>query len=445
MGLTSAWNGLIDFVFQPNEIQKLNGSFFYVIKGGLGDDNELDFRLLYKIYRKIPHLRAVIDKRSTLFSNGKLVVKDLDSEDKILYDHDLQKRLDSPNVFQSTKEWMFMIEAYRCLSGDAFIYKNQIGAPRSRNLKALTPIDYDSMKVDTYSNVLPFEVEKRSDYIRSIQFNFGNGSTRTFNRMTGLDDQIIHFRDSGIKFTEAHSRIHTLRLPITNIYKALKARGVLIDKKGGIGALTGASNKAASGNDVNVPMGKKEKEAIQERLTKFGLGDHQDSIIVTDTPLKWQPFVYPTKELMLFEEIEDDFHQLCDGYDIRRELFDGQTNYSNKEHAERGTYQDTIIPAWEEFANKLNTELKTADEGIKICVDYSHIAVLQKDKKAEADTDKVKSDMHLNELRDKIITRQEYRDMMEYGGKVPEEEENPADEEAADDEAQAEEEATDQQ
>lgn len=411
MGLASAWNSLWGKASQPKEIKELNGSFFYVFGGG-DADKELDFKLLYKVYLRIPHLRAVIDQRCTMFANGRLYIKKRDSEDEILYDHPLQAKLNKPNAFQSTREWMFMIQAYKCISGDAFIYKNYSVGKNLRNLQGLTPIDYDSMKVKARNDALPFEVTDTLDYIKSIEFTFRNGATRKFKDMS----ELIHFRDTGIKFTDATSKIITHKDTITNIYEALKARQTMIKRKGGIGALTGNQKNG----DMAIPLAKKEKEEMQQRLNQYGLGAGKDPVIVTDVPMRWQPFVFPTRELMLFEEIQDGFHQLCDAYGIRREIFEGQSNYSNKEHAERGTYQDTIIPEWEDFVNKLNMELNTEADGIEICVDYSHIPILQENEKENIEMQKVKSDMLLNEISANLITPEEYRDQMGYDGPPPE-------------------------
>lgn len=404
------WSGLWD-KFQPNELRKLNGSFFYVFGGDSA--SELDFKVLYKVYQKVPHLRAVIDQKSWMFSNARLQVKKRDSEDEILYEHPLQKLLDKPNAFQSTREWLFMIMAYKCISADAFVYKNYVVGDKLRNLVSLTPIDYSAMKINTRRDVQAFEVTDVEDMVKNIQFTFNNGTSRVF-KDTDLKS-LIYFRDTGIKFTDACSKIITLKDAIINIHEAMKARQTMIKKKGGIGALTG--NQKDAGNAL--PMSKKEKESIQERLDSFGLGSGKDPIIVTDVPMRWTPFVFPTRELMLFEEIEDAFHQICDGYGIRREIFEGQSTYANKEHAERGTYQDTIIPEWEDLAKKLNAGLQTEKEGVEIVVDYSHIAILQENEKEKVDVQSVKSGMLINELNNNLITREDYRDQMGYEGPPP--------------------------
>src|SRR5690606_25766808 len=98
-----------------------------------------------------------------------------------------------------------------------------------------------------------------------------------------------------------------------------------------------------------------------------------------------------------------------------------------------------IIPEWEDFANKLNMELRTEEEGVEICVDYSHIPILQENEKEKVDTQKVKSDMLLNEFREKHISGEEYRDQMGYQGPPPEPEEEEEDDENQDQQGQEEE------
>jgi hypothetical protein len=399
----------------PKGLGELNGSLFYIFNQS-GSEKELDFDQLYKVYRTVPHLNIVINEKAKLFSNGIFRVKKRDSEDEILFDHPLQKTLDNPNPFQSLKEFLFMVQVYQCIEGDAFIKKNYTLGNKSRNLASLVPIDFQKKEIHTYRNVAPFEAVSKKDLIRKIEFWIGEHNLRRSFEGDQLDE-IIHFRDAGVFFDEALSKIQVHKEVIVNIYKALKARQTMIQRKGGIGALTGNQKDAG----MAIPMKPDEKKDIQRRLDNYGLGIGQDPLIVTDVPMKWQPFVYPTRELMLFEEVQDGFHTLCDAFGVKRELFEGQSNFSNKEHAERGTYQDTIIPLWNSFANKLNSELNTEAEGVEIFADYSHIQILQEDEKLKIDTQRAKSDMLLNELDRNLISGETYLEQMGYEDtKLPE-------------------------
>jgi hypothetical protein len=144
--------------------------------------------------------------------------------------------------------------------------------------------------------------------------------------------------------------------------------------------------------------------------------------MVTDVPLRYTPFVFPTRELMLFEEIEDDFNTICDRCGIARELFDAQTTFANKKMAETSTYINTIAPAWKDFFEVLNKTLNTSAEKIRIDPVFTHVEALQRNEYEKNQAEQLKSTVLLQELDRNIIDINEYRQQMGYAAK-PEAEE----------------------
>lgn len=187
-------------------------------------------------------------------------------------------------------------------------------------------------------------------------------------------------------------------------------RGILLDKKGGIGLISGAQKDGG----VSVPMTPAEKSKLNANLNNYGLGAGKEPIMLTDVPLNWQPMVFPTNQLMMFEEIEDDFNQICDTYGVHRELFFGKTPYANKLEANISTYTDTILPEWTDFFDLMNRNLNTAKEKLQIQADYSHISGLQQSEKDRVETEAKKSTMHLAELSALAIDINTYRQLMGY-------------------------------
>lgn len=389
----------------PDNFYKDAGGNFWTTFDSKIED--LSFDSLKKVYEQIPHLRSVIDKKAQLFSNGKMYVYRYDRNGEKVKDevHPLNKVLSAPNFMQSMKGFLYMSMTYKCIAGDSFIYPKYSVGTRARNITSLWNIDYDDFDIllREYANVL--EAENKSDYIKKYQF-WINGKIIEFIN----PDDIIHFRDYGTSYKEGISKISTLREPIQNIYKALKSRGVLASRQGGIGILS--SDRKDGG--MSAPLSPTEKETLEKKVNNKSITGNRGAIHITDVPLKWQSMVYPTKDLMLFEEIEDDFKTICDAFSVNRELFDGQTNYSNKEHAERGMYQDTIIPEWNEFAGMLTKSLRLDQEQRFVGVDHSHIQVLQEDEREKEESNKVKSDRLLAELERGIIDGNEYKRQM-YG------------------------------
>lgn len=388
-------------------VEKEAGSFFYMMRG---NSTDFPFKSLFEIYKGIPHLRAVIDKKAELFSNVKFkIVKTNTSEEEIDIKHPLNEVLKNPNVFQSWRQMLYMLQIYKSVAGVAFIYPG-FGLSRSaKRLDFLKNIDFADyiIKENRLNNTI--QSQNISEIIDKITFTLDDGKVLNY-----LPEDLIMFKDSFSSYIKNHSKITTLKTPIENIYKALVARGILIDKKGGVGILSG--NQKDGG--VAVPMKPSEKEALNSRLNGYGLGAGKEPVIITDANLNWQSMVFPTNQLMLFEEIEDDFFTICDSYGVARETFNGNATFANKEQADAMTY-NTIMSEWTDLFDLLNDNLFTAKEGIKIVQVTDHIGALAEDELQNIQTQAAKSAMLISEVSSGLISIQEYRQQMGYVNTLP--------------------------
>ncbi len=126
----------------------------------------------------------------------------------------------------------------------------------------------------------------------------------------------------------------------------------------------------------------------------YGLQDGKSKFIFSDYNLKFQAIGSATKELMLFEEDENDFQQVCDAYGISRDLF-AQTNkatYTNQNEALKQTYQTTIFTVAGEISMN-HTKLFGMDGKTEwLHLDYSEIPVLHENEKEKAEIIKLKAD-----------------------------------------------------
>src|SRR3972149_7165979 len=59
----------------------------------------------YHLYNTIPQLKAVINRKATMFSNMELYVIDIKSKTR-LEDKDLDKLLQNPNPLQAQNDWL---------------------------------------------------------------------------------------------------------------------------------------------------------------------------------------------------------------------------------------------------------------------------------------------------------------------------------------------------
>jgi hypothetical protein len=96
---------------------------------------------------------------------------------------------------------------------------------------------------------------------------------------------------------------------------------------------------------------------------------------------------FPTKDLMLFEEINDDFLTIIDAYGLNANIFSRQTGstYENLSEGIKQAYQSTIIPEAEELAMNRSQLFNLISKGEWLELDYSHIAVLQENEREKAE------------------------------------------------------------
>lgn len=377
--------------------------FFYYMQG---TTFEYPFNLVFESYRNIPHLAAVINKKAQFFSNLRFkIVKTNTDEYEVDTEHALNEILENPNAFQSWQQMLYMIEIYKSIAGVCFMLPGFGLTAKPSNLAYLKVIDFDTyMQADNYTtNVLM--TNDIDELIRSYTFFMKQGQS-----VEMKPSELIQFKDTNISYTQDYSRITSLKENLANIYKSLVARGILIDKKGGVGLISGNQRTG----QIPVPIKPKEKEKLEKSLESYGLGHNKNPIILTDVPLQWTPMVFPTSSLMLFEEIEDDFFTICDRYGMARELWANNQTYENKNMAEADTYQNTTVPDWKAFLSILNRKLNTKKENIRIEPDFSHIGVLTEDEAQAITNENNKSQRLIAELDKGIITIEEYRQQMGY-------------------------------
>jgi hypothetical protein len=123
---------------------------------------------------------------------------------------------------------------------------------------------------------------------------------------------------------------------------------------------------------------------LQEDYRQFGLLRKQWQIIISNAAVKWQNMGYATKDLMLFEEIEDDIMRVCDSFNYPYPLLSSNRTNSlggnNIGESKTLLYQDAIMPEACSIYTQWNLFLGLDEYNITMSKDYSDIAALKEDK-----------------------------------------------------------------
>ena len=119
---------------------------------------------------------------------------------------------------------------------------------------------------------------------------------------------------------------------------------------------------------------------------------------------------YATKDLMLMEEVQESSKSICDAYNFPPHLLGLlDPTFNNQAAAEKGLYQNSIIPDAENIYTHYQAAFGLTDLGLRIEKDYAHLPILQDDKKTLADARRALNQALLIEWQNGLITLNEWR------------------------------------
>lgn len=326
----------------------------------------LDTDVPYKLFNEIPELNQVLNKKASMFSNGVFKLQDIATGQPV-NDIELMKLLENPSVLESQNSFLKTYSIQFDCYGNQFIYKNK----PSRLLKypkSLINISPYYLTPEFTGKV--FDQVKIEDIIKHYKYK-ENSTEKTFetkdiiwSKNTDLDNPLV-----GV------SPLKSLRFPLTNTKLAYDYLNIISGDKGAIGILA-TSNKDGSGV---LPMNPVEQTRIENAYRNdYGTGVDNDKkrIIVTGGTVSWQPMTYPTKDLLLMEQIDANKLTIVDHFGLNINLFSSKSQtFENVRNAIIQTYQDTIIPFADQFTQKLSKELGIPPNQ-RLYLDYSHLTIL---------------------------------------------------------------------
>jgi len=369
-----------------------------------------------RAYFACPPLSALINRKAQAFTNGETYIintegvnKDRESQSEVA--KKIRALMNNPNPLQTREEFENQIYIYSQLFGFAVVlFIKPVGFP-----------NYDAEKMWVIPPHLLDIKEKDGIFYKGRNTEFERITLTYGNERVSLPlDSVAIIRDIMPSFSTVllpDSRVKTLKMPINNIIGAYESRNMLINSRGALGMLTNQTQDSFSA----IPLTSDQKSELHRDFKKlYGLRQGQSHVIITSANLKWQPMVLPTKDLMLFEEIEDDGNRLCDTYMFPPELFakmNGGTTFSNMATASRNLYQDAIMPEAKNIYAQWNKIFDTAKYNLEMGREYWRLPALQGANKEEAEAMlRVNQAMQIAFLKD-VVTQNEWRVKLGFDAK----------------------------
>ncbi len=327
----------------------------------------------YKIYTSIPQFRIPINRLASMFANGVFKYQKDGATEFIDMPTDIAKLLKKPNILQSQNSFMELYMKQLKIYGNQYIRKNQpskLGAPTSLiNISPTYLKPYLTGKV--FDQVDMDGIVKEYRYIENGILRIFETKEILWSKIDDVDNPVV-----------GCSPLIGLQFPVSNTELAYKYLNCISGEKGNIGILSTSPSKDSMGALPTTPEQKKELEALYRE--ENGVEDHQKKIHVTTASVTWQPMTYPTKDLLLMEQIDANFLTILAELGVNQNLFINST-YDNLRHGLTSTHNDTIVPIADSFTQSLS-EFIGVPEGYRLVLDYSHLPYLQPDKLSESQT-----------------------------------------------------------
>jgi hypothetical protein len=410
-GLTAPAPMLID----PSGYRGISSAnSFWFFDGPGGYDYQFSYSNLHSsltAFKKCPPLFSIILKKTQAYSNGKTFIvnkkgkaKEKESTNPIA--QKIRDLMGKPNPFQSEKEFKAQLYYYCQLYGFSILLP--IVPTGFQNYEATKlwnlPLHLLNIEETKKNWTLAYQ---NSDVIKSIVLDFGEervfipvNSVWIFKDFTpNIDSPVFPI-----------SRVVGNEAPINNIIGAYETRGRIIEDRGAQGIIS-SDSKDSSGY---IPIKEEEKNQMHDEFrARYGLKKNQYQYIITSASVKWTQIVQNTKELMLFEEIEDDIMRLCDSwcypYPLMASARTNNLGGSNTDPNKRALYQDTIIPEAENLAEQWSNFFGLYALSLQWQDDYGHIPCMQDDEQKRALARKTRNEAMQIEFLHNLCTMDQWR------------------------------------
>lgn len=326
----------------------------------------------FDIYETTGILQVVLNRKAQMKSSGKWKHFRITNNGPVeLENTPILQLLDNPNPLQSKDEYLKQLSIHRDIHGAAYIYALQ-GSALADAPSALWNLLPRLMTIQTTGKL--YQQTEMSGIIKNFIFDSGGGAEMKFD----ADEILFRRLENPSNPILPLSPFVALSMEISNIRAAMGFRNVVLRKKGAIGILSNQSKDA----DGAMPLSPEERERIEKQYQKdYGISDKQSQVIITNASMSWEPMIFETDKMKVFEEVDANMRKIIDAYGLNDNIFsrDKASTFTNVLEGERLAYQDTIIPESADDAKALSEYLGLTARGEFLELDYSHLPAMKDD------------------------------------------------------------------
>lgn len=354
-------------------------------------------------------LFTTLDMRSTMFSRGRVVLKD--SSGKEIEKDPILDLFKNPNFSQSQQDFLY-----------SHLWNKSLGNNITRVVPRATGTNVnvrDISKAASIENLIPSCIDYR-DINKVGQFIISNTQKKAFQEqkikytISSKEheipiSQLAFFYDVtnnmvNESYFKSPSRITALLPALLNIQETQSAKNVNLKH----------SKKWLVTNQGKDSYGKEdlkndEKLEIEENF-------HNKDIIATNAMVKGESLNVDFRKLMYDDSIASDAMKVFSAYGINKDVLNwwmnGQTTYDNKQYGVVDWIQNSIQFEADDWGNTWSNFFGYNKEGKNLTMDYSHLPIMQLLEKKKIETIKERADI----MESLIKSQVPYADALRISG-----------------------------
>lgn len=378
------------------------------LRGGHSD------RSLLELFGTVAEVYAPIHEVMSRVVNGKFGFRKRSTKEVVENNKDLNKLITQVNPFQNFKQLVYELGVYEICTGKNFQYLNIPGtlARDYKNIATQMNLPAERVTIKTPERLKIFSATKIEDVIDAYILDKGERDETIF-----ATDRVIYRRKVNVdwkgKKIEGRSPLLSAEMALINLVAVYKARGTVYIKRGRMGMWV--SSKTDASGTVALTDAEK-KRARKDLDANFGLDGKKDTTGLSDVPMDFVKSSMSIAEMEPFKETKADAAAIYAVVGVPEEFIpDAEgTTFDNKAKAEKGLYQNTVIPYADNICETLTSGWGIDLWDYEVFVDFSHVECLQDNKKDEAERKAKIVEYATKQYKDGAITYNEWLIAMGY-------------------------------
>lgn len=390
----------------PNQDYLLQGGtmlerFYSILNGFYSNSNFIElFHCLPEVFAPIHEIASRVADAVWQFRK--------DWNDEVDYkDADFNRLFSTPNPLQAFKAFVYNAVCFEILTGKQFWYLNKPSVIAGWSYK----------DVASWTNLIAHEViidcKKADPYSATTIQDFVNlykaplyGGMRIFPVENVIPILNLSLK-KGYDLNCTEPLIKGAEKAIKNLIPVYEARGIIYIKRGAMGFIV--SRKSDESGAISLTP-KERKELDKDFTDSYGITGSKETISKTGMPVDFVRTAMSIQELEPFSETLADAAAIYAVLRVPPHLIPSKdkSTFNNANSDMKAFYENVIIPWAKRYAEAWTNGFRLKDFRRYIFPDFSHIGVLQEDKKGKSETDRNNGGVYLQRWQNGVISLNEW-------------------------------------